>query len=340
MALQFELHEVELPLEHPFTIARGTVTMQRSLIAELREEGQSGYGEAPATEYYGASVESVRGALEGVRGLVEAKSLATADPDVLLPEWRTALAEHPFALCALDGAACDLWGKLRGQPVHRLWDLDPADAPRSSYTIGIDTISVMIDKLKERPDWTIYKIKLGTPRDIEIVEALRAHTEAIFRVDANCGWTADETVTHAPRLMELGVEFIEQPLAPGDEGQERMFAECALPVIADEDCVAELDVEACAGCFHGVNIKLSKCGGPSIARRMALQARELGLKVMVGCMTETSVGISAAAQVGPLTDYLDLDGAVLLAEDAATGVRVEQGNIVFPDLPGSGITLL
>ncbi len=340
MALQLELHEVELPLEHPFTIARGTVTMQRSLIAELREEGQSGYGEAPATEYYGASVENVREALEGVRGLVEAQSLVTSDPEALLPEWRAALAEHPFALCALDGAVCDLWGKLRGEPVHRLWGLEPADAPKSSYTIGIDSIRVMIDKLKERPDWPIYKIKLGTPRDIEIVEALRGHTDSAFRVDANCGWTADETVTHAPRLAELGVEFIEQPLVPGDEGQERVFAECALPVIADENCVAEFDVEACVGRFHGVNIKLCKCGGPSIARRMALRARELGLKVMVGCMTETSVGISAAAQVGPLTDYLDLDGAVLLAEDAATGVRVEQGNIVFPDLPGSGIDLL
>ncbi len=340
MALQLELHEVELPLEHPFTIARGTVTTQRSLIAELREEGQNGYGEAPATKYYGASVKNMREALEGVRGLVEMKSLLKVDPESFLPEWRTALAEHPFALCALDGAACDLWGKLRDEPVYRLWGLDPADAPRSSYTIGIDTIPVMIDKLKQRPDWPIYKIKLGTPQDIKIVEGLREHTDATFRVDANCGWTADETVTYAPRLAELGVEFIEQPLAPDDEEQERVFAECVLPVIADENCVTEPDVEACAGRFHGVNIKLFKCGGPSTARRMALLARELGLKVMVGCMTETSVGISAAAQVGPLTDYLDLDGAVLLAKDAAAGVRVEKGNIIFPDLPGNGITLL
>lgn len=340
MALQLELHEVELPLEHPFTIARGTVTTQRSLIAELREEGQSGFGEAPATEYYGASVKNVREALESVRGLVETKSLAEADPETFLPEWSKVLAGDPFALCALDGAACDLWGKLRGKPVHRLWNLDPMNTPKSSYTIGIDTIPTMIDKLKDRPDWPIYKIKLGTPQDIKIVEALREHTDATFRVDANCGWTVDETVAHAPRLMELGVEFIEQPLAPDDEKQEQVFAECVLPVIADENCVLEPDVESCAGRFHGVNIKLSKCGGPSTARRMALRARELGLKVMVGCMTETSVGISAAAQVGPLTDYLDLDGAVLLAEDAAIGVRVEQGNIIFPNLPGSGIGLL
>ena len=141
-------------------------------------------------------------------------------------------------------------------------------------------------------------------------------------------------------LAELGVEFIEQPLPPGDPAQHELFNNCKLPVIADESCVREADVDSCGGNFDGVNIKLCKCGGPSTARRMALRARELGLRVMVGCMTESTVGISAAAQVGPLTDFLDLDGAVLLAEDAASGVRVEQGRLHYPDRPGAGVELL
>ena len=338
--MELILHEFDLPLEHPFTIARGTITSQPTLIVELREDGRCGFGEAPATGYYGATVENVRAAIEAIRGEIESCSMAKDNPEAALNLWQPQLAEHPFALCALDGAVCDLWGKLRGKPVHTLWGLNAEDSPASSYTIGIDTIPVMIRKLQEQPGWPVYKIKLGTPQDMEIIVALREHTEAPFRVDANCGWTATEAIDHAPRLAELGVEFIEQPLPPGDPAQHELFNNCKLPVIADESCVREADVDSCGGNFDGVNIKLCKCGGPSTARRMALRARELGLRVMVGCMTESTVGISAAAQVGPLTDFLDLDGAVLLAEDAASGVRVEQGRLHYPDRPGAGVKLL
>jgi L-alanine-DL-glutamate epimerase-like enolase superfamily enzyme len=199
----------------------------------------------------------------------------------------------------------------------------------------------MVEKLAEFPGWPVYKIKLGTARDLEIVRALREHTSATFRVDANCGWTADETIRNSRALKELNVEFIEQPL-PADrwDDMRRVVAESALPVIADESCIVEGDVDRCAGHFHGINIKLVKCGGLTPARRMIARARQLKLQVMVGCMTESTVGISAIAQLLPLLDYVDMDGAVLLASDIATGVTLDHGVCRFPDVPGNGVRLI
>ncbi|MCA9234960.1 MAG: dipeptide epimerase, partial [Planctomycetales bacterium] len=187
----------------------------------------------------------------------------------------------------------------------------------------------------------IYKIKLGTPHDLEIVRELRRHTRAVFRVDANCAWTADEAIAKSHALADLGVEFIEQALPAADwEGAQRVFAKSALPVIADESCIHEADVARCHGRFHGVNVKLVKCGGLTPARRMIAEARSLGMKTMVGCMTESTVGISAIAQLLPLLDYVDMDGAVLLARDVATGARVDRGRCLYPDAPGTGVELL
>jgi L-alanine-DL-glutamate epimerase-like enolase superfamily enzyme len=199
----------------------------------------------------------------------------------------------------------------------------------------------MVAKLAEMPGWPVYKIKLGTPRDQEIIRELRRHTSAIFRVDANCGWTADETIANSKVLCDLGVEFIEQPLPPEQIDQmRRVRAESALPIIADESCLVESDVARCVGHFHGINIKLVKCGGLTPARRMAALAREHSLAVMVGCMTESSIGISASAQLLPLVDFADLDGAVLLARDIARGVTVDRGIVRFPETNGCGVELL
>jgi L-alanine-DL-glutamate epimerase-like enolase superfamily enzyme len=211
----------------------------------------------------------------------------------------------------------------------------------SDYTLGIDTIEKMVEKLNEMPGWPVYKIKLGTPDDLNIVRELRRHTDATFRVDANCGWTAEQTIELAPCLREMNVEFIEQPLARDDvEGARRAFEHSALPLVADESCITEEDVDRCAGCFHGINIKLVKCGGLAAARRMVARARELGLTVMAGCMTESTVGISALAQLLPLLDYVDMDGAVLLARDIATGVRLERGKCIYPNENGTGVQLI
>lgn len=332
-------HEFDLPLRHTFTISRESTNVQPTLVVELTDGKHSGYGEATTNRYYGMTLGSMKGALEQARGTIEA--FAPLDPVGLWQAVAPQLRDCPFALCALDQAVYDLWGKQLGKPVYELWGLDITNVPLSNFTIGIDKIDVMLAKLNEMPGWPIYKIKLGTAHDLEIVRELRQATDALFRVDANCGWTADEAISNSHKLRELNVEFIEQPLPADDwEGYRKVFHESALPIIADESCITETDVARCNGHFHGINIKLVKCGGLTPARRMIDEARKLGMKVMVGCMTESSVGISAIAQLLPLLDYVDMDGAALLAQDIATGVVVDNGKCIYPDVPGNGVQLI
>jgi L-alanine-DL-glutamate epimerase-like enolase superfamily enzyme len=337
--MKMYLHTYELPLRHTFTISRESADVQPTLIVELVDGNAHGYGESTTNSYYGSTIENMTAALDAVRPDLEPQSLE--DPAALWTELNPALETNSFAQCALDQAAHDLWGKKRGQPVYQLWGLSTDRVPPSNYTIGIDTIETMVAKMREFPDWPIYKIKLGTRDDLAIVRELRRHTEAVFRVDANCAWTAAETIRNSHELQRLNVQFIEQPLA-ADQWEEmgRVFRESALPVIADESCLVAGDVSRCHGYFHGINIKLCKCGGLTPARTMIQRARELGLHVMVGCMTESTVGISAIAQLLPLLDYVDMDGAVLLKEDIATGVTLEQGRCIYPRLPGHGVQLV
>ncbi len=337
--MKLTLHRFDLPLKHPFTIARGTTSVQPLIVVALEQDGLVGYGETPETPYYNATLQNITAAIERVRRQIEAAVLD--DPAALWDTLYANLADARFALCAIDMAAHDLWGKLRGAPVWKLWGLGVEKLPVTDVTIGIDTIEVMVQKLHEFPNWPIYKIKLGTLHDLEIVQTLRQHTAATFRVDANCAWGVDEAIANAAALKPLGVEFIEQPLPPKDwERMRRVYRESALPIIADESCCVEADVDRCAACFHGINIKLIKCGGLTPARRMIARARQHGLRTMVGCMTESTVSISAIAQLLPLLDYVDMDGALLLADDIATGVRIEEGRIVYPDENGCGVRLL
>ena len=337
--MQLHLHAFDLPLKHTFTISRGSIDVQQTLVVELSEGGHSGYGEATTNDYYGFTLENMIAALEAIRPQIEAGQIDP--PDAFWDQLQPALHANPFAHCALDQAAYDLWGKRRGKPVYQLWGLTAESMPLTNYTIGIDSIEVMVQKMNELPDWPVYKIKLGTPHDLEIVEQLRQHTNAAFRVDANCGWSAEETIRNSHALKELRVEFIEQPL-PADQwtDMERVFAESALPVVADESCITPDDVDRCHGRFHVINIKLVKCGGLTPARRMIDRARELGMQVMVGCMTESTVGISAIAQLLPLLDYVDMDGALLLSQDIATGVTIDQGVCSYAAENGSGVQLL
>lgn len=334
--MKLSMHPFDLPLRHVFRISRESSSSQKTLIVELEQEGVCGYGEATENRYYGSTVAGMVASLESVRGELEQRNLS--DPALLWDELSGRLQHDSFAQCALDQAAHDLWGKLQGQPVYRLWGLSLEQLPLSNYTIGIDDIEVMLAKMQEFQNWPIYKIKLGTSRDLEIVRALRAQSSAPFRVDANCGWTRQEAVANAQALAELNVEFIEQPL-PAEQGDEmrRLYTQSALPLVADESCQQLKDVVRCAGCFHGINIKLVKCGGLTPARRMIDEARQLDLQVMVGCMTESTVGISAIAQLLPLLDYVDMDGALLLAEDVASGVVVREGVCCYPDEPGTGV---
>jgi L-alanine-DL-glutamate epimerase-like enolase superfamily enzyme len=243
-------------------------------------------------------------------------------------------------LCAVDIAYWDYYSRKQSKTLRSFWSKDDDATPLTSYTIGIDSLKMMQQKMIEKP-WPIYKIKLGTAEDIFIVESLRKITDAIFRIDANCAWTAQQTIDNAKILKELNVEFIEQPLKADDiEGMKYVRKQSVLPIIADESCQRETDVETCSEIFHGINIKLMKCGGITPALRMISKAREQGLLIMAGCMTESTVGISGLCQIAPLLTYLDADGALLLKEDIASGVAFNFGQIVYSKDFGTGVKML
>ena len=328
-------YSYNLEFRHPFTISKGTKTHQPTLIVVLEHRGLIGYGEAPAITYYHIPVEKMIYDLETKKKAIE--GFAMTDPARYWHYLHHLLPDNPFLVCALDMAGWDLFGKMRQLPLHQLWKLDPAKGPQTDFTIGIDSVDKMVKKMQERP-WPIYKIKLGTPDDLAIMEALRRHTDAVFRVDANAGWTVEEALQKIPRLAELGVEFVEQPLAKDDwEGMKRLYQGSILPLIADESCVHEEDVEACAGHFHGINIKLTKCSGITPARRMIGKARSLGMKVMVGSMNESTVGSAAIAHLLPELDYVDMDGPLLLKEDVAKGLEFSETGVQLPTGPGLGV---
>lgn len=336
--MQIAIKKYTLQLAHTFTISRESHDTQDTMIVALSHKGKTGYGEATSNPYYKITVESMTAEIEAVRQAVEGYDFD--DPENYYRHLESLNLEK-FTLCALDLAANDLYGKLLGKPLYEIWGTDNSHYPTTNYTIGIDSVEKMVEKLQEKP-WPVYKIKLGTQDDVTIVRELRKHTDSIFRIDANCAWTAEETIRNAPLLKDLGVEFLEQPLKADDwEGMAKVKAHSALPVIADESCIVESDVEKCGPYFHGINIKLTKCGGLTPARRMIQKGKELGLKIMVGCMTESTVGISAIAQLTPQLDYVDMDGSLLLKYDIARGVEIlEDGKLIFPKLPGSGIELL
>ncbi|MFI0490373.1 dipeptide epimerase [Flavobacterium sp.] len=328
----------KLQLKHTFTISRRAYNSQPTLIVELQSEGYSGFGEATSNPYYNITVDSMRENLEKIIPII--KSITNETPEEF---WNIAdklLRNDRFALCALDIAYNDLYARKKEKKLYELWGYSIDKNPKTDYTIGIDSIEKMVSKMEELP-WPIYKIKLGTKEDIAIVAELRKHTNAIFRIDANCGWTVSETINNAIELKKLGVEFLEQPLKADDcEGHKEVFTHSVLPIIADESCIVEEDVVKCHNYFHGVNIKLVKCGGLTPARRMISEAKKLGMKTMVGCMTESSVGISAIAHLLPQLDYVDMDGTLLLAKDIATGVTISNGIVKYSELNGTGVRLI
>ena len=326
-----------LQLKHTFTISRESHDMQPTLIVELQSDGYSGFGEATSNPYYHITVDSMRKNLEAIIPFIE--SISNETPEVFWHNSSRLLVNDMFALCALDMAYNDLYAKKKGEKLYDLWGKSPKQNPKTDYTIGIDSIGKMVAKMKEMP-WPIYKIKLGTHEDIAIVTELRKHTNAIFRIDANCGWTVSETINNAVALKNLGVEFLEQPLKADDwTSHKEVFTHSVLPIIADESCIIEEDVAKCHNHFHGVNIKLVKCGGLTPARRMIAEAKKLGMKTMVGCMTESSVGISAIAHLLPELDYVDMDGSLLLSQDIATGVTIKNGVIEYSKVNGTGVSL-
>lgn len=337
--MKLSYRAIGLPFEYPFTISNGrTKTHQPSLLVALELGPFMGFGEAPAITYYDVTVESMVEDLEKSRKMIE--KFALTEPERYWHYLHHLLPKNPFLVSALDMACWDLFGKMKGKPIYQLWNTVWENTPPTDYTIGIDTIETMINKMKAKP-WPIYKIKLGTSEDIDIITALRKHTDAIFRIDANAGWTTEEAVLKIPQLAALGVEFIEQPLAKDNwDGMKLLFETSPLPLFADESCVSEHDVKKCHGYFHGINIKLTKCSGMTPAIRMIQEARSLGMQVMMGSMNESTVGSAAIAQFLPQLDHVDMDGPLLLSQDVASGLFYTFGKVDITNKPGLGIQIL
>ena len=328
---------IELNPTHPFVIARGGYAHHRNVIVRLiDDDGIAGFGEAAPNRYYGESVSSVIAALGQFKPIVE-----RADPFALEAtegHLNRVLRGNASAKSAISAALHDLVGKKLGLPVYRMWGLDASPTPQSSFTIAIAENDELERRVAEAREYPILKIKLGTDRDTEIVRIVRnAAPQKRLRVDANAAWTAKHAVRMSDFLHDNGVEMLEQPVPANDiEGLRFVRNRSRLPVFADESCLVATDVAKLAGAVDGINIKLAKCGSLREALRMVHTVRALDMQVMAGCMIESSLGISAIAQVAPLLDAADFDGAALLSSDPFRGVTIAGGTIRLTDAPGLG----
>jgi L-Ala-D/L-Glu epimerase len=336
MPLKLSFEVLTLKTRHPFVIARGGGDDYRVVWVRLTDgDGAEGWGEADPSRYYGETADTVREVLARLAPELPADPF---DLDAAEARFAQVVPRNGAARAALSAALHDLVGKRLGQPVWRLWGLDPARAPRSSFTIGLDTPERMRRKVAEAAAYPILKIKLGTAQDEQILRAIREATDKPLRVDANAGWTREQALHMLPILKEYGVEFVEQPLPPEDlEGLAAVRRRGVLPVVVDESCVVAADIPRVAGAADGINIKLAKCGSLREALRMIATARAHGMLVMVGCMIESSLGITAAAHFTPLVDAADLDGAALTANDPFVGATIDAGQIRLPTEPGLGV---
>jgi L-Ala-D/L-Glu epimerase len=336
--LSLNYYTKELPFIYPFKTAHGLKTVQPTLIVELGFKGLKGYGEAAEIVYYGISIAELIDNLEASRKVIENYSLI--DPERFWHFLHHLFPKDHFLVCALDMAGWDLYAKLRNKKIHELWDIPWQNSTTTDYTIGIDTIPKMVKKVQENP-WPIYKVKLGTEEDVEIIKAIRAVTTSNIRIDANAGWSLNNALTIIPELKKLDVELIEQPL-PKDAWNDMaiLFKESVLPLIADESCIVKEDVAKCCEVFHGINIKLTKCSGITPAIQMIEEAKEKNKLVMMGCMNESMIGTAAMIQFLPQLDYLDADGPLLHSHELAEGLTYQSnGQINLSDAKGLGITV-
>ena len=335
--LRLEAEVLDLRTRHPFIIARGGQSDYRTVWVRLSDrDGVEGWGEAAPAKIYGETTETVLAALQNYGEHLPDEPYAIEEIE---RRWETALRLNPSARGALSAALHDLVGKKLGVQVYRLWGLDPARAPRSTFTIGIDTAEKLREKVLEAEQYPILKIKLGSGRDLEILRTIRSLTDKELRVDANTGWNVKQTIRMLPVLEEFGVTVLEQPLPAADlEGLAAVTRASRIPVIADESCLTAADIPPLVGKVDGINIKLAKCGSLREALRMIAVARAHHMMVMVGCMIESSIAITAAAHFTPLVDIVDLDGAALLASDPFAGATIDGGQVRLPTAPGLGLT--
>lgn len=335
-AVTLKYYPYELKLRHAFNLASMSRTATPGVQVEITVDSVTGYGEASMPPYLGESVQSVTDFLK----LVNPERLA--DPFALeeTHSYLDSLAPgNRAAKAAIDIALHDLTGKLMGRPWYQIYGLDPAKAPCTSFTISNDTPEELERKLAEAEPYKILKVKMGVPRDRELIEFIRSRTDRPICVDVNQGWkTPQEALDNIMWLAERNVLFVEQPMNKADmEGHAWLKERSPLPIIADEAVQTSADIPALARAYDGINIKLMKSGGLHEAYKMAILAKALGLKVMVGCMTETSCAVSAAAQLAPLAEWVDLDGNLLIANDLFSGMKIVDGKVTLPSTPGIGV---
>ena len=326
----------ELQLRHVFTVATNSRTTTPVVLTTLEYDGVTGYGEASMPPYLGESHESVLNFLSKVNMEQFSDPFLMEDIlgyiDGLMPGNHAAKA-------SLDIALHDLTGKLLGQPWFRLWGLNREKTPVTSFTIGIDTADVVKEKTLEASAFKLLKIKMGRDNDREMIDTVRSVTDVPVFVDVNQGWKdRNYALEMANYLSERGALFIEQPMPKEQVDDIAWLTERSpLPILADEALQTVEDLLPMKGVYSGINIKLMKCGGMHAAYKMITVARQMGMKILIGCMTETSCAVSAAAQLSPLVDWADLDGNLLISNDVYDGMTVVDGKITLPDRPGIGI---
>jgi len=335
-------HEIiTLRTTHPFIIARGGSSEYRVVrVTVTDDDGATGWGEAAPSRHYGETADTVVAALPTYAAVLEGADAWSLE--ALENAMAKALRFNASARSAVSAALHDLAAKRLGVPLYKMWGLDPAASPPTSFTIGIaPDEETLRARVREAAPYPILKIKLGSSWDERIIRVVREmEPTKVLRVDANAAWTPKHALEMIPLLKDLGVEFVEQPL-PAHEiaGLKFVRERSALPIVADESCLVSTDIPALVGAVDGINIKLAKCGGLREALRMIATARAHSMLVMCGCMVESSLGITAAAHLAPLLDCADLDGAALVANDPYIGATIEGGVIRLPTGAGLGVAL-
>ena len=330
--IQLRHHDFVLELRHTFRLARGDSDSRRVLMVELEDDGLVGRGEAAPIARYGQDAASAARAVEKMAAQInDPRAFESAAA-------RVAVAGEPAAEAAIDMALRDLAGKRLGVPLYELMGIDPSSMPVTSFTIGMDTPEIVEQKVREAADFKVLKVKMGSKDDDRVLETVRSMTDCPVRVDANEGWALEDALSRLEWLQEMGVEFVEQPL-PADQLAEmrELKKQSPLPLIADESVGRAEDIPRLAEAFDGINIKLMKCGGLGEALRMIHVARAHGMKIMLGCMVESSLAVTAAAHIAPLVDFADLDGNLLITNDPFIGAEVREGKLVLPSEPGLGV---
>lgn len=335
--MKFCYSTYRIQLNHPFTISRGSRDYYDIIFVYLTKDNITGIGEAAPSERYNESFDRILKIIQSI-SLEEVRDSDSLDRQL---HWILQKCQGCKSLmAAFDMALHDLWGKQNSVPLFDYFGADPDYTPLTSFTIGMDELDKIRDKVKEASDFPILKIKLGSQDDKAIINTIRNTTDKMIRVDANEGWNLDEALRMCEWLSKKNVEFVEQPLpARNIDDSEILKRQSPIKLIADENCMNSTDIPLIRHGFHGINIKLMKCGGLSEASKMIKLARENNLEIMLGCMVESSVGITAAAHLSPLVDYADLDGNVLIKNDPYIGVRLIKGKLLLPKEPGLGVRI-